>query len=183
MDRYPEKDEHIYLTTFPMVNRRWFFPRYFLVEDENGRTIGKAATLWLLLDINTRHMAPPDAAARCISRQFGSHASAGPTGERTGAARRTGDRPLTLAGVFGYRRQPACEQRRATPIGACDALGFSTMREYCLKTMCIQYAAEIRPVRRSACMPRRAKGAIAWPGITRAKCTLKFGGELMPRQR
>ena len=63
MERYPQKDEHIYLTTFPMVNRRWFFPRYFLVEDESGRTIGKAATLWLLLDINTRPLAPPDAAA------------------------------------------------------------------------------------------------------------------------
>ena len=39
-ERYPQKDEHIYLTTFPMANRRWFFPRYFLVADEEGRTIG-----------------------------------------------------------------------------------------------------------------------------------------------
>ena len=66
MDRYPIVGETVRVDTFPMPNRRWFFPRYFLFYDEAGEVIGKASTLWLLMDIHARKMAAPEAALRFL---------------------------------------------------------------------------------------------------------------------
>ena len=66
MQRYPRIGEKITLHTFPMPNRVYFFPRYYLFTDERGELIGKAGTLWLLLDINTRKMLPPGDIAHLI---------------------------------------------------------------------------------------------------------------------
>ena len=61
MDRYPAVGETVRVETFPMPNRRWFFPRYFVFYDEANQIIGKAGTLWLLMDVVERKMAAPDA--------------------------------------------------------------------------------------------------------------------------
>ena len=66
MDRYPKIGETIQISTFPMPTRMYFFPRYYLFTDAQGELIGKAGTLWLLLDLNTRHMLPPGDVARLI---------------------------------------------------------------------------------------------------------------------
>ena len=66
MDRYPRIGERITVSTFPMPNRIFFFPRYYVFTDERGEMIGKAGTLWLLLDIRTRHMLPPGEVGRLI---------------------------------------------------------------------------------------------------------------------
>lgn len=61
MDRYPTVGETVRVETFPTQNRRWFFPRYYCVYDEAGHMIGKAGSLWLLMDFQERKMAPPEA--------------------------------------------------------------------------------------------------------------------------
>ncbi len=66
MERYPSRGEEITVQTFPMPTRRYFFPRYFVFTDAHGEPVGKAGTLWLLLDIRTRHMLPPGDVARLI---------------------------------------------------------------------------------------------------------------------
>ncbi len=66
MDRYPRIGERITVSTFPMPNRIFFFPRYYVFTDERGEMIGKAGTLWLLLDIRTRRMLPPGEVGRLI---------------------------------------------------------------------------------------------------------------------
>ena len=43
-----------------MPVRRCFFPRYFIFRDSNGIEIGRAATLWVLLDLGTRSMTKLD---------------------------------------------------------------------------------------------------------------------------
>lgn len=60
MDRYPVFGESITVETFPMPNRRWFFPRSFIFYDADGYQIGCAATLWVLLDVDARRMSKPD---------------------------------------------------------------------------------------------------------------------------
>lgn len=60
MERYPVSGERITVETFPMPVRRWFFPRYFLFKDANGTEIGRAGSLWVLLDFSTRRMSKPD---------------------------------------------------------------------------------------------------------------------------
>lgn len=66
MHRYPHAGEKITLHTFPMPTRVYFFPRYYVFTDEHGEMIGKAGTLWLLLDTQTRKMLPPGNVARLI---------------------------------------------------------------------------------------------------------------------
>lgn len=60
MERYPVAGETIRMETFPMKNKRWFFPRYFHIFDAQEQMIGKAATLWLLMDVEDRKMASPE---------------------------------------------------------------------------------------------------------------------------
>ena len=66
MNRYPRIGEKITLHTFPMPNRICFFPRYYIFTDERGEMVGKAGTLWLLLDTRTRKMLPPGDVANLI---------------------------------------------------------------------------------------------------------------------
>ena len=56
MERYPLSGETITVETFPMPNRRVFFPRYFIFRDSEGRQIGCAGTMWVVLDVTTRKM-------------------------------------------------------------------------------------------------------------------------------
>ena len=66
MNRYPRIGETVTLSTFPMPTRICFFPRYYLLLDKNGELIGKAGTLWLLMDTETRRMLPPGEVGRLI---------------------------------------------------------------------------------------------------------------------
>lgn len=59
MDRYPSASEKITVHTFPTPTRICFFPRYYVFTDERGEMIGKAGSLWLLLNLSTRKMLPP----------------------------------------------------------------------------------------------------------------------------
>ena len=59
MDRYPSVSEKITVHTFPTPTRICFFPRYYIFTDTRGEMVGKAGTLWLLLDLNPRRMLPP----------------------------------------------------------------------------------------------------------------------------
>ena len=66
MERYPRIGEKVTVSTFPMPTRICFFPRYYIFTDERGEPIGKAGTLWLLLDTQTRRMLPPGEVGRLI---------------------------------------------------------------------------------------------------------------------
>ena len=66
MIRYPAIGETVTVSTFPMPVRRYFFPRYFIITDAHGEMIGKAGSLWVIMDIHTRKMLPPGEVARLI---------------------------------------------------------------------------------------------------------------------
>jgi acyl-ACP thioesterase len=66
MDRYPSVGEKITVHTFPTPTRICFFPRYYIFTDEHGKMIGKAGSLWLLLDLTTRRMLPPGDVGKLI---------------------------------------------------------------------------------------------------------------------
>lgn len=66
MDRYPSVGETISVHTFPTPTRICFFPRYYIFTDARGEMIGKAGSLWLLLDLKTRRMLPPGEVGKLI---------------------------------------------------------------------------------------------------------------------
>lgn len=56
MTRYPRFGETLTVETYPMPNRRVFFPRYFLFRDGNGHQIGYAGSMWVLMELSARKM-------------------------------------------------------------------------------------------------------------------------------
>ena len=66
MDRYPKAGETVTVHTFPTPTRICFFPRYYIFTDARGEMIGKAGSLWLLLDLITRRMLPPGDVGKLI---------------------------------------------------------------------------------------------------------------------
>ena len=60
--RVPKMGETIRLTTWPGQTVRALFPRYYSMEDEAGRSIGTAVTLWMLVDVEKHRMAMASAA-------------------------------------------------------------------------------------------------------------------------
>ncbi|MBR2570963.1 MAG: hypothetical protein IKE30_02380 [Clostridia bacterium] len=65
MARYPELGEEIQIVTWPEKARHTVFPRMYMFFDANGNLYGRAASLWVLMDIETRQMVHP--AARGLS--------------------------------------------------------------------------------------------------------------------
>ena len=54
--RYPAVSQTVVGKTFPGRTRRGIYPRYYLVEDLQGRPLVRASSFWTLADINTLQM-------------------------------------------------------------------------------------------------------------------------------
>lgn len=61
MEKYPGAGTKVCITTWPAPERRMFFPRFFIFQDEAGNLLGTASTLWALMDISTRTIVAPAA--------------------------------------------------------------------------------------------------------------------------
>ena len=143
MDRYPRHTDTVATETFPMPVRRWFFPRYFIFRDEQGQEIGRAGSLWVLLDVNTRKMARPDTVARLMPDNSDLLAPLG--------------LPATVAEVSGTLQTGVlCPQYTDLDMNGhvnnvkymdwcCNALGIDAMRSKCLRRFDVNSDLEIRP--------------------------------------
>ena len=56
VDRYPIIGQTVVGKTYPGRTRRGIYPRYYLIEDEEGRPLVRGSSFWVLADINTRQM-------------------------------------------------------------------------------------------------------------------------------
>lgn len=143
MDRYPALGETIRAQTFPTPNKRWFFPRYFLFYDEKDRVIGKAGTLWLLMDFAERKMA----ISQGVLGRLPDNADITPP------LGMPGNIPLLEGDPLPLTREPAYTDidinghvnntRYADWL--CDALGLEVMREYEIARLVIHYTREVLP--------------------------------------
>lgn len=179
MDRYPCIGDTISVETFPMPVRRWFFPRYFIFRDEHGQEIGRAGSLWVLLDINTRKMVKPDAAAALMPDNSDLLAPLG--------------LPATVTEVSG-----TLESFTHTPTytdldinghvnntkymdWCCNALGIDTMRGNHLSRFDINYNLEILPGQTTRCDLRRLGPDFSFSGFIADARHFDIGGVLTPR--
>ena len=143
MERYPVSGEIMSVETFPMPNRRVFFPRYFIFKDAEGKQIGCAGSLWVVLDITTRKMGNPSAIAalmpdnRDLTAPMGMPATVEEVpGEATEADRLPVYTDLDVNGhVNNTRYLDWC----------CNALGIETMRDHAMTTFAVNYNQEILP--------------------------------------
>ncbi len=143
MEKYPEVGQRVTAETFPTANRRWFFPRYYFFRDEGGNNLGCAATLWVLLDLDSRHMLPPGDVARILPDNADLPVPIGlpatvdaVSGKEQLSWRRPQYFDLDVNGHVNNTRYADW---------ACDALGVETMRKNCLETLIVNYDSEVLP--------------------------------------
>lgn len=179
MDRYPRHGEMIATETFPMPNRRWFFPRYFIFRDEQGVEIGRAGSLWVLLDLNSRKMARPDAVLRLMPDNSDLLAPLGlpaPVTEVSGTLEVGSIRPaytdLDMNGhVNNVKYMDWC----------CNALGIDTMRNKCIRKFDLNYDLEVRPGQELRTELRTLGDAFSFSGFEGQQRHFDVGGELVDR--
>ena len=180
MNRYPGVGDRITVETFPMNNKRWFFPRYFTFQNDKGDQLGCAASLWVLLDLETRKMAPPDKVVHLLPDNSDLVA---PMGLPSAVAELEGEEK-------GFLRMPAYTDldvnqhvNNARYVDwLCDALGYEVLRKNALHSICIQYEAEVRP-EQAVELKLKLKGSeYALSGFHEGRRHFSIGGTLMDRE-
>lgn len=179
MDRYPLSGERMTVETFPMPNRRWFFPRYFIFRDEQGEQIGCAGSLWVLLDINDRHMSKPDPVMHLLPDNSDLTAPLG--------------LPATVAEVSA-----PIENDTRIPVytdldcnghvnntryldWCCNALGVDTMKTCCPSHFALNFNQEILPGQTVRTELRRLGDEFSFSGFSGDKRLFDVGGVLTAR--
>ncbi|MBQ7139422.1 MAG: hypothetical protein IJO39_10585 [Clostridia bacterium] len=176
MERYPVSGEMITVETFPMPNRRVFFPRYFIFRDAEGKQIGCAGSLWVVLDISTRKMGNPAEIAaimpdnRDLTAPMGMPATVEELpGEAEEALRLPVYTDLDVNGhVNNTRYLDWC----------CNALGIDTLRRCAMKTFALNYNQEILPGQEVRTVLRREDDRFSFSGFEGDVRHFDVGGTL-----
>ena len=143
MNRYPALGESVCIETFHMPCRHRFFPRFFTFTGADGQPIGKAATLWLLMDLETRQSV---AGTQVAQRMPDNHDMIPPlplpgsVSPLSGEAEKSQVLPqcadLDLNGHVNNTRYADW---------LCNALGASVMKAHRISSLTMQYNAEVLP--------------------------------------
>ena len=143
MDRYPNIGETITVQTFHKPVRLRFFPRYYIFKDSAGDVIGKAGTLWLLMDIHTRQTIPAgDIAALLpdnsdLAAPMALPATVGQLqGEETVSVYHPVYTDLDVNGHVNNTRYADW---------LCDALGIDLLRQKRIAVFSVDYRREVMP--------------------------------------
>lgn len=179
MKKYPVVGDTVTVETFPMSNRRWFFPRYFIFRNGQGDELGCSSSLWLLLDLETRKMAPPDKIVHLIPDNSDLTA---PMGLPSTVMEAEGEQSL-------FTRSPAYSDldvnnhvNNARYVDwLCDALGYEELGKQTLRTICINYDAEVRPEQTVELKLMQQGSTFSLSGYHEDKRHFGIGGTLMDR--
>ena len=142
ISRYPGFGETVSVTTFPKAVRHRFFPRYFIVRDGQGETIGMAASLWVLFDLHTRQAVDPAGADIQLPDNSDLEAPMpfpGRIQECDGESR-----TIDYAVQYTDLDMTAHVNNARYADWFCNALGADVMRKERISSMILNYNAEIR---------------------------------------
>lgn len=142
MDRYPKIGEKVVVRTWAAPVMKWMYPRHFLFESESGEQLGCASTIWVLLDLAERKMAPPAALKTEIA-----------TGDLPAPMRMPGKALLpsescpVVEYLPGYSEIDVNGHVNNTRyvVWMCDALGVQSLEEKRVSSLVVNYTHEILP--------------------------------------
>ncbi len=180
MDRYPAVGERVSVETWHRPVRRWFFPRYFMIRDSRDREIGRAASLWVLLDLRTRQMARPDQVAALMPDNTDLPAPLGlpaPVTEVSGTLQVGSYTPLyTDMDANGHVNN--CRYAD----WACNALGLQALTDWELSRFQISFNSEVRPGEALRTELKRLDDRFSFCCLDGEKRCVEVGGSLRPRK-
>lgn len=178
MDRWPAFGETLTVETFPMANRRWFFPRYFIFRDGDGNSIGCAGSLWVLLDVNERRMSRPDPV---ISMMPDNSDLTAPMGVPATVSE-CGGEPLVASHLPVYTDLDMNGHVNNTRYldWCCNALGIDVMRDHELASFAVNFNQEVLPGQAVDTYLRREGDAFSFSGFIGDNRHFDVGGVLRP---
>lgn len=178
MDRWPSFGETMTIETFPMPNRRWFFPRSFIFRDEAGRQIGCAGSLWVLLDVTTRKMSRPDPVIGMLPDNSDLTAPMGMPATVTDAA----GEPVISEHVSVYTDLDMNGHVNNTRYvdWCCNALGIDVLRRQEFASFAVNFNQEVLPGQTLRTELRLDGDAFSFTGLLDGNRHFDVGGTLHP---
>ena len=181
MTRYPNLGETITAQTFHKPVRLRFFPRYYIFKDSAGEVIGKAGTLWLLMDIHTRQTIPAGDVAALLpdnSELAAPMALPATVGQLQGQETVIRYEPVyTDLDVNGHVNNT----RYADWL--CNVLGVDTMTACAPASLILNYNAEVRPGQHVELHLTRCDDQYRLAVYHDEKLAFEIGGRLMKREK
>lgn len=180
MARLPQIGARICVETYPLPLRHLFFPRVHVFRDAEGAEIGRASSLWVLMDVSARRIvSAPEIQERMPDN---------------------GDLPAPVAMPATVRPLPGePEVRPLTPAYSdfdvnghvnntkyldwcCNALGIEALRQGRLLRFDVNYETEILPGAELTTELTRQEARFSFCGLADGKRCFIVGGELSPRE-
>jgi len=181
MQEYPMMDETVRIRTWPGVANRFFFPRYFVFERPDGRRLGAAAQLWLLLDTSARSVISPAKSGLVFPDTSGMPAPL-PAPDRV-ARLESGDEYIDhRSAAYTDLDVNAHVNNARYADWACNLLPLDALRDHCVENLLLNYIKEVTPGFPVRCaltlrMPRFSLLGAAEDG---ALTYFEIGGTLTP---
>ena len=181
MDRYPVHGENVSFLTYPKRPRHGMYPRYFVISDEKGETIGKASSIWALLDLETRKAIPSSPVNDLIPE----------TPELPPCLPKLPPlvTPLSAEPVIAERVPVYTDLDANTHVNnarymdwCCNALGIEEMQHSVISHFVIDYAKEITPGQLIRTELRREGNTFTFAGYEGDTLHFSIFGELQPRR-
>jgi len=181
MRAYPMMDGRVRVRTWPGVANRFFFPRYFVLEEPGGERLGAAAQLWLLLDVSARSVIPPAKAGLAF-----------PDTSRMPAPLPTPDRVIRFESGQCFTRERAALYADLDVNGhvnnaryadwVCDLLPLEVLRAHCVENLLLNYTKEVLPGPPVRCALTLAGPRFSMLGESQdgARVFFEAGGTLTP---
>ena len=179
LKRLPQRGETISVETYPQATRHLFYPRVNVFRDGEGREIGGAGSLWVLLDLRARRITDSEAVKSRLpdnrDRDIGPRVSAAVRPLEAGAVRGECIPSYTDFDINGHANNTRYLD------WCCNALGFETMAEAQLLDFEISYESEILPGARIRTELARQGERFAFFGYAGDRRCFGIGGTLSPR--
>lgn len=143
IDRAPVIGNTIRAKTWPGRARHAVYPRYYLFEDEDGKTLARASSLWVLMDIGAREMVPGEKGGLPLLENTPLAPpieNPGGIAKIEGIARRAG-RPVVFSDIDINRHV-----NNARYVDwLCDRFPFEWHEKYRLGRLLVHFVSETRP--------------------------------------
>lgn len=180
MARYPLSGEVISVETFPMPNRRVFFPRYFIFRDEKGETIGCAGSIWVLLDFASRRMVSGAEIAADIpdNRDLTAPMGMPATVEEIGGS----VKELLRLPVYTDLDMNGHVNNTRYLDWCCNALGIDTMRSHAMMQFAVNFNQEILPGQEVRTVLHQEGERFSFSGFEAEKRLFDVGGVLKKQE-
>lgn len=182
MERYPVIGEQVSVETFHLPTRHRLFPRFFVIRDNEEKVVGKASTLWALMDLNTRQTVPSDEVAAMMP----DNSDLKP--------------PMRLPSAITLPKNTKEEERIYQPCYTdldanghmnntkyadllCNLLGTEELRAYSIQSMVLNYNAEILPDQQVLLVFQRGGLQCRLAGLCELQMAFEIGCTLKTRRK